>query len=102
MLPNHARTMEIVAIRLDLTFVIANQGGKAKTVKQVEELSELLFCQLQIQHHSTINNVCLAIADIDECTIEPCENNGTCHNNNGSYQCECMNGFQGHHCGDGK
>lgn len=44
MLPNHARTMEIVAIHLDLTFVIANQGGKAKTVKQVEELSELLFC----------------------------------------------------------
>lgn len=38
MLPSHARTMEIVAIRLGLTFVIASQGGKAKTVKQVEEI----------------------------------------------------------------
>lgn len=41
MLPSHARTMEIVAIRLGLTFVIASLGGKAKTVKQVEELFHL-------------------------------------------------------------
>lgn len=34
--------------------------------------------------------------------MEPCENNGTCHNNNGSYTCECMEGYQGQHCQDGE
>lgn len=27
--------------------------------------------------------------------------NGTCINNNGSYVCECIAGWQGHHCEDG-
>jgi hypothetical protein len=42
-------------------------------------------------------------ADVDECTeYEPCQNNGTCVNNNGSYTCICTTGWQGKHCDDGK
>lgn len=40
--------------------------------------------------------------DIDECqNIDICMHNGTCINNNGSYVCECIAGWQGHHCEDG-
>lgn len=76
------------------------QGKNCQTGRRAFRVIILLASNLA--SYSTINNVYLAIADIDECTIEPCENNGTCHNSNGSYQCECMSGFQGHHCGDGK
>lgn len=40
--------------------------------------------------------------DIDECAISfPCQNNGTCVNNNGSYVCECTEGYMGRHCNEG-
>jgi hypothetical protein len=52
--------------------------------------------------NNTIQQMILRIVDLNECNMEPCENNGTCHNNNGSYTCECMKGFQGQHCQDGK
>lgn len=40
--------------------------------------------------------------DIDECTVSnPCRNNGTCLNKNGSYVCECTEGFMGKHCKEG-
>ena len=35
--------------------------------------------------------------DIDECVEEPC-NNGECKNSNGSYSCECLEGWQGEFC----
>lgn len=31
----------------------------------------------------------------------PCQNNGTCLNNNGSYACTCKEGWQGNNCEDG-
>lgn len=40
--------------------------------------------------------------DLDECTVyEPCQNNGTCTNNNGSYFCTCAEGWQGKDCEEG-
>lgn len=37
--------------------------------------------------------------DVDECEItELCKHNGTCINNNGSYICNCTDGWQGQHC----
>lgn len=40
--------------------------------------------------------------DIDECAISfPCQNNGTCVNNYGSYVCECTEGYMGRHCKEG-
>jgi hypothetical protein len=39
------------------------------------------------------------IPDVNECeTFSPCQNNGTCINNNGSYVCNCTEGWQGHNC----
>ena len=41
--------------------------------------------------------------DIDECRgTELCKHNGDCINNNGSYTCDCTDGWQGQHCEDGK
>ena len=39
--------------------------------------------------------------DVDECTWTPCENNATCINNNGSYTCNCSDGWEGNHCDEG-
>lgn len=36
--------------------------------------------------------------DNDECTSYPCQNNGTCVNNVGSYSCECLEGWMGDVC----
>lgn len=53
-------------------------------------------------------NVCICILflgpycteDVDECgtTPSPCRNGGTCQNNEGSYQCICVNGWTGKDC----
>lgn len=41
--------------------------------------------------------------DVDECTrFQPCFNNATCLNINGSYSCNCMLGWEGHDCEKGK
>ena len=44
------------------------------------------------------------ISDIDECEIDnPCQNNGTCTNIDGSYTCNCDNtGYEGTDCHNGK
>lgn len=39
------------------------------------------------------------IKDVDECEeFQPCTNNGTCYNNDGSYVCDCQDGWLGQHC----
>lgn len=37
-------------------------------------------------------------ADINECDFDPCENNGTCINSNGSYTCNCTDGWKDINC----
>ena len=39
----------------------------------------------------------LELLDIDECTKNgsPCDDNATCTDNNGSYECECNDGYTG-------
>lgn len=39
--------------------------------------------------------------DVDECENSPCEHNGTCINNQGSYTCACVEGWQGENCKEG-
>lgn len=47
-------------------------------------------------------NVEYVVLDVQECsTINPCLNNGTCFNNNGSYSCQCTEGWQGQNCETG-
>lgn len=43
----------------------------------------------------------LFVVDVNECDFVPCKNNGTCINNNGSYVCDCIYGWQGRTCDDG-
>ena len=42
--------------------------------------------------------------DINECSpeVNPCQNQGACLNNLGSYRCGCVTGFEGQHCDQGK
>lgn len=47
-------------------------------------------------------NVEYVVLDVQECsTINLCLNNGTCFNNNGSYSCQCTEGWQGQNCETG-
>lgn len=41
------------------------------------------------------------IPDKDECTTNPCQNGATCVNTEGSYDCQCLPGFEGDGCGNG-
>ena len=43
----------------------------------------------------------LFFLDVDECENSPCEHNGTCINNQGSYTCACVEGWQGENCKEG-
>lgn len=49
-----------------------------------------------------LNDFVLDIADIDSCSKEPCENNGTCTNLVNNYLCVCVAGFNGTNCENGK
>ena len=41
--------------------------------------------------------------DVDECENETiCQNNGKCHNNVGSFECDCASGYKGKTCEEGK
>jgi hypothetical protein len=42
------------------------------------------------------------ILDIDECVPEPCQNNGTCTDQINAYECQCIPGFNGTNCENGK
>lgn len=40
--------------------------------------------------------------DVNECFVyEPCRNNGTCINGEGSYTCTCEKGWKDQHCETG-
>lgn len=47
-------------------------------------------------------NYVVFISDVNECKRSPCQNNGTCVNNDGSYTCLCEPGWTGQHCQTGK
>lgn len=48
-------------------------------------------------------SILMIILDVDECEVfSPCRNNATCLNTNGSYQCDCVDGWQDQQCDRGK
>lgn len=98
--------MATVATLSDLTFVTVNLDGRVKIVEQViifTTYASTNIVQSSVRLHITRGKHYLFyILDVDECSMEPCENNATCHNNNGSYVCECLGGYQGNHCQEGE
>ena len=40
----------------------------------------------------------LILAPVDECSSNPCENEGTCIDNLSHYTCQCADGYNGVHC----
>jgi hypothetical protein len=46
---------------------------------------------------------CNLLLDVNECDVDdPCQNNATCVNNEGSYKCVCVDGWKGQNCHIGK
>ena len=41
-------------------------------------------------------------ADVDECISDPCRNGATCNNTVGSFVCDCLAGYTGELCEEGK
>ena len=42
------------------------------------------------------NNLIFSVKiDIDECTVDPCQNSGNCTDKINDYDCKCKPGFQG-------
>ena len=66
--------------------------------------------KLVITHQQMFYDVCFnaqnCFPDINECTVNanvnPCKNNGSCFNSDGSFECQCMPGFTGKTCDSGK
>lgn len=44
----------------------------------------------------------LILSDVNECRQFPCQNNGTCYNFDGGFNCTCTPGFTGALCEIGK
>ena len=57
------------------------------------------FHLLNVLHALILNFI---YPDIDECRNDPCQNGGTCVNSPGSYSCDCVEGYKGDHCQEGK
>ena len=51
------------------------------------------FVQVLFNSLSYINYARLYFTDIDECNMGACVSNGVCTNTEGSYQCDCNEGF---------
>ena len=51
------------------------------------------------QCHICLNNL---LVDIDECSSNPCLNDGTCIDDVNSFSCLCADGFEGDICSRGE
>lgn len=43
----------------------------------------------------------MKFTDVDECKNTPCKNGAECQNNEGSFMCQCKEGWTGQHCDEG-
>jgi hypothetical protein len=44
----------------------------------------------------------MSLADINECSTDPCQNGGTCKDLVNAYECECVAGYDSKNCDIGK
>ena len=72
-----------------------------------EDLQSVLLCVMCcdfVQHicrsvtYISLNN---SLADVDECSSNPCLNDGTCIDDVNSFSCLCADGFEGVFCNRG-
>lgn len=101
----HVKMAACVSIMTGRLLVFAKMDGKVLNVKMVWLFP--ISLKLQTIHCLTcisIENTILQIpifTDTNECLTFPCQNNGTCINNPGSYKCDCNNGWTGKDCIEG-
>ena len=79
--------------------------------KSVYDIFEITTFILETIHVIRVCYLCIImwdwwyfflLLDVNECDWSPCQNNGTCRNSLGSYECGCLEGWQGHDCHIGK
>lgn len=71
------------------------ENGECLVIQLTTAVSWLCLYLLQI--------FILIFLDINECLVKyPCENNATCVNNDGSYNCDCVEGWRGKNCQTGR
>lgn len=57
---------------------------------------------IELLRNVSLIDVNFLFSDENECYIlKPCQHDGICINNNGSYVCNCSKGWQGHDCEEG-
>ena len=71
--------------------------------------ADLRLCWSHIPHcwksHALAQLFEIPFTDVNECTEQtphPCLNGATCRNQNGDYDCDCVEGWTGKNCDDGK
>jgi hypothetical protein len=57
--------------------------------------SILHFCCVRDRSYAISLLILILILDVDECSTSPCDDNGECTNNVGSFTCECTIGYSG-------
>lgn len=58
---------------------------------------------IELLRNVSLTDVNFLFSDENECYIlKPCQHDGICINNNGSYVCNCSKGWQGHDCEEGQ
>ena len=62
----------------------------------------LIIISVTFKETNSDPNRSLSLLDIDECASDPCQNGGTCSDQENGYECICAAGFTGTNCDSGK
>jgi hypothetical protein len=98
----HVNTMELASTIKDHTIAHARKDGKARIAKQVRKCNVDFACLVSRAGVILVPKLLSLVSDRNECDNSPCQNGGTCLNSDGSYICNCTEGWEGHECQIGK